>query len=184
VTETNSFDHTPFDARYRRSHTDTKPFGFMKPPIASNDWGDSDTDLEDYLNRVSHASDPESVDGNINRRLSPSLMKTIESWDFASAPFPALVLKSSPSTDVQGGILRRSDLYRLRMLDAPASSGKQQGMARSLPSSGSSYVPRDWAEDGLRRSTDRSTHGSHLLGGQSSPRTPSQFRGYDSDGDS
>jgi hypothetical protein len=165
------------------------PVRFMNQLSAGNDWSDSDTDLEDFIHRLSHASDPESVDGNVNRRLSPSLMKTIESWDFAIDHVSKISQKHSPPPEAQGAVLSRSDLYRLRMLQAPPTKGQSsQGMARSLPSSTSSHILENWSHGGIGELLSEGfiSRGPGAAG-HNSPRRfvgASTFRGYLSDGES
>lgn len=145
----------------------------------TGEWSDSESDIDDTVQRISYISDPESVEGNGSRGLSPTLKKTMESWDFGTDHWPKETAKQHYSTlDSTRGVLDRNDLYRLRQLQAPPS---QQTMARSLPTS---------SEHGLltriHNSIRPTTREDDTLDGHTSPRRvgASSFRGYTSDGES
>jgi hypothetical protein len=147
-----------------------------------------DADFESETSgRPSYSSDPDSIQGNGNRDLSPSLTATMQSFefDFYSAwQVPELPYAQVPQTVT---FLRQTDLDKLRQLGTLGHiinrSTKTEPQARSLPSHISSNCVAK--KNGANGDRGRSEMARSVPSGEnldSASFRHSVMRGYHSDG--
>lgn len=151
-----------------------------------SDCQDADFDFESS-NRPSYSSDPDSIQGNGNRDLSPSLTTTIISWDFdfhSAGQVPELPYAPVPQTVT---FLSKTDLDKLRQLGKPPQiikrGTKTEPQARSLPSDISSNCVAN--KNGANGAMGRFEMARSVPSGESLDSASfrhSVMRGYHSDG--
>lgn len=146
---------------------------------------DNDGDSDGRGSRISFSSDPDSIQGQGNRGLSPSLTTTIQSWDFELDDL-RLPEAGNPVSADPVGRLSKLDLDRFRQLTAPALRGKVvvkgETLARSLPTEASSgHLIKAGNDAGDFRPSLLSRLDFNAVK-HASNRPASLFRGYSSDG--